>query len=177
MQTSNFYTYFDRDQAQMPTDYLPEAPGVAIAGDPLLYAIGYRPGSRRPSNWSEYRPGVFRHCHFTHKDKMVLQVRMGDAKFWVVERFRIGEWRGPYPGLNLYALVCAHSGRPIWTSSYQAAMRLAHYCHPDPRPPVAGRWVQVREREHTEFLARYEREYGPFPWTGKPVAASSELAP
>jgi hypothetical protein len=89
MQTCNSYTWLDRDQAKMPSVYLQEAPGVAIAGDRLLHAIGYRPGSRRPNDWSKYNPGVFRHCHFTHKDKMVLQVRTGDAKFWVVERFRM----------------------------------------------------------------------------------------
>lgn len=107
MQTSNSYSWLDRDQAKMPSFYLPEAPGVVIAGDPLLRAVGYRPGSRRPSDWFKFSPGVFR--HFKLKDGMITQqVRTGDAKFWVVERFRSGDWHDPsgrYPGLNIHALV------------------------------------------------------------------------
>ena len=159
MQANNPYTLLDRDQAKMPDFYLPEAPGVAIADGPLLRAVGYDPGSNGPRDWFKFNPGVFRHG--TGRDGMILQVRTGDAKLWVVERFCSGDWLDPsgrYPGLNVYALVCAHTGRLIWVSSYQAAMRLAQYCHPIPQPPIVGRWVPAREREHAEFVARYERE-------------------
>ncbi len=166
-----FDSLLDRNQTEMPSDYLPEAPGVAIAGDALLRDIGYLPGSKRPTDWVKTNSGVFR-ClrrlsppacsrYATDPDRMILQVRQsGNQKLWVIERFLDGDWLDPsgrYPGLNIYALVCAHSGRPIWTSNYQAAMRLAQYCHPIPRSPVAGRWVQAHEREHAEFVARYER--------------------
>ena len=160
MQTSNNpYTLLDRNRAKMPDYYLPEAPGVAIADNPLLRAVGYHPGSKRPRDWFKFNRGVFRHR--TCRDGMILQVRTGDAKFWVVERFHevdLLDPSGRYPGLNVYALVCAHSGRPIWASSYQCAMRLARYCHPIPQPPIVGCWVPAREREHAEFVARYESE-------------------
>jgi len=159
MHTSNPYTWLDRDQAKMPNYYLPEAPGVAIAGDSLLRAVGYDCGSRRPRGWVESNAGVFRY-YSTPGDKMILQVREGDAKFWVVERFRVNDWLDPsgrVPGVNIYTLVYAPSGRPIWAPTHQAAMHLAQYCHPTFRSPVAGRWVQARGREHAEFVARDER--------------------
>jgi len=166
-----FDTWLDRDQTEMPSDYLPEAPGVAIAGDAILRAIGYRPGSKRPSDWFKHNPGVFRYLkrfktnsgmlrYRAHDDGVIFQVRQC-GKLWVIERFRSGDWAGR-SGLNIYALVCTKTGRPIWAPTYQAAMRLANHCHPTPQSPIVGHWAQMYEREHAEYVAeyeRYEREY------------------
>jgi hypothetical protein len=56
-----FYNLLDRDQAKMPDYYLPDAPGIALAGDPLLHAMGYRYGSKRPPGWVKTNGGVFRY--------------------------------------------------------------------------------------------------------------------
>ncbi len=157
-----FDTWLDRDQAKIPSYYLPEAPGVAIAGNAILRAIGYRPGSKRPSDWFKHNPGVFRYLkRFTnaagmvryraHDDGVILQVRQC-GKLWVIERFRSRDWAGR-PGLNIYALVCTKTGRLIWAPTYQAAMRLANHCHPTPQSPIVGQWAQVYEREHAEYVA------------------------
>jgi len=155
MQTG-FYTWLDRDRAKLPSNYLPEAPRVAIAGDSLLRTVGYRPGSKRPSGWRKCIPGVFRHR--TGSDGMILQLRDGDAKLWVIERFHDGDWFN-HPdgrrGLNIYALVCA--GRPICAPTYQAAMHLAHHCHPASQSPVAAHWAQVFEQEVFDFEVRCAR--------------------
>jgi hypothetical protein len=168
-----FDTWLDREQAKMlPSDYLAEAPGVAIAGDAILRAIGYRPGSQRPPGWFKRNTGVFRYlrrfktnaglfAYAAHMDGMILQVRQCEnEKLWVIERFRAGDWLDPAGrlGLNIYALVCTQTGRLIWAPTYQAAMRLANYCHPIPQPPIVGRWAQVYEQKHAEYVAEYERE-------------------
>jgi hypothetical protein len=91
---------------------------------------------------------------------LILQVRKcANENLWVIERFLDGDWLDPAgrPGLNIYALACTQTGRPIWAQTYQAAMRLANYCHPIPQSPIVGRWAQVYEKEHAEYVAEYER--------------------
>jgi hypothetical protein len=159
MQTSNSYTWLDRDQTEMPSNYLPEASGVAIAGDALLRAVGYHPGSKRPLDWFKKNSGVFRYREGQRRlGGIILQVRQAGT-LWVIERYRDGDWLDPAgrPGLNIYALVCTQTDRPIWTPSYQAAMHLAQYCHPVVRPPVIAHWVPAHEREHAQYVAEYER--------------------
>jgi hypothetical protein len=58
---------------------------------------------------------------------------------WTIERIEIRKVRG------IEALVCT-SGNfvAIWARTYQAAMRVAEYCYPIARPPVAGRWEVAR---------------------------------
>jgi hypothetical protein len=62
------------------------------------------------------------------------------GKFWLIERsldLNSGRCR------EIEALVFAFELLPIWTHTYQEAMRLAEYCDPIPREPVAGKWVKV----------------------------------
>jgi hypothetical protein len=133
-----FECLIDRDQTELPSDYVPEAEGVNIAGEGMLRAAGYRLGSNRPRAWTK------RNCHVYRKKTddcraRVLQVRRcGD--FWIVERWP--DW--DTSSSLLCALTCAFSGRPIWTRGYQAAMRLAEHCDPSPRTPVAGCWKKAR---------------------------------
>ncbi len=130
--TPRLFEYFpDRDQTEMPVNYLPEASCALIAGDAILNAIGYRTGSNRPRGWIKKNRHVFRKP--THdRQGFILQVRRA-GDFWTVEKI----------SLYTYALVCAFSRWPIWTRTCQSAMRLADYCEPFPRPPVAGCWLNV----------------------------------
>lgn len=128
-----FDCFPDRDQTEMPPDYLPKASCALIAGGSILNAIGYRPGSNRPRGWVKRNRHVFRKP--THDEqRFILQVRRS-GDFWVVEKF----------SLDLYALVCAFSRQPIWTRTCQSAMRLADHCEPFPQPPMAGCWRNVRD--------------------------------
>src|SRR5215472_3552996 len=45
---------------EMPHWYVPIAKGVLIAGEDMLRAAGYLPGSRRPDGWSPGKPGAFK---------------------------------------------------------------------------------------------------------------------
>jgi hypothetical protein len=128
-----FECFPDREQTELPPDYLPEASNALIAGDAILKAIGYRPGSNRPRRWIKKNRHVFRKPTYDEQ-RFILQVRRS-GDFWVVEKF----------SLNLYALVCAFSRQPIWTRTCQSAMRLADHCEPFPQPPIAGCWLNVRD--------------------------------
>jgi len=43
-----FECFIDRDKTDLPSNYLPEAEGVNIAGEGILLAAGHRPGQYRP---------------------------------------------------------------------------------------------------------------------------------
>jgi hypothetical protein len=121
----------------MTKDYLPAAPGVMFAGEDVLSAAGYVPGSNRPRGWHRHVPGDYRKPVGEH----VLVVRQsGNARSdrWTIERVE------PWADKGLEALVFTARCAPIWTRTYQAAMRLAEYCYPIARPPVAGRWEVAR---------------------------------
>ena len=131
-----FECFPDRDQTDLPKDYLPEAEGVLIAGEAILRAIGYRPRSCRPRGWTKKDFANF--SRFSRDCVRLLWVR-GCGNFWVVQ---FNDHRGTH------ALVCALSRRPICTHTYQAAIRLAEYCDPIPQAPVAGYWAKVRPTWH-----------------------------
>ena len=57
-----------------------------------------------------------------------------------------GQWSDLMSDYNTEALVFPFGPAPIFTREYQAAMRLAEYCYPIPRPPVAGCWELARKR-------------------------------
>jgi hypothetical protein len=62
-----------RSQTKMPDDYLPEAPGVLIAGEEMLRAAGHVPASHRPAGWTPGESGTF----------MRRRRRDGDHTLWV----------------------------------------------------------------------------------------------
>lgn len=156
---SRLYEVVDRTPNVLPQDYLPHATCVAIAGDPILRAIGYRPGSKRPSGWIEENPSVFRYP--TRNDGVILQVREG-RKLWVIERYNDGDLLDPsgrrLVGLNIYSLCAVLIDSPICARTCQAAMRLAEYCHPNAQQPIVGYWAQVNPQEHDALVERYIRD-------------------
>jgi hypothetical protein len=136
------FRFIGRDKTALPDDYLPDAPGALIADEGMLRAAGYVRGSYRPRGWDRVKPGVFEKSY----GGSIFRVRQcGNARseHWVIERLHrstVGERNYEI----IEALVFAFQHSPIWASSYQAAMRLAEYCHPIPRPPVGGFWIEVR---------------------------------
>jgi hypothetical protein len=129
-----FEAIIDRDQAKMPSWYLPAAPGALIAGGTILSATGYRPGSHRPCGWR--KDDYVNFSRWSVDKRRLLRVKMcGD--FWVLLRNEFDETPGPYR----QTLICAFSRRPIWTRTPQAAMWLAEHCDPILQAPVAGHWA------------------------------------
>jgi hypothetical protein len=132
----------DRSQTKIPDDYLPEAPGVLIAGEDMLRAAGYVPGSNRPRGWKRTNPDAF--TKPSRDGVHTLRVRQcghakDEDKLWIIERSSCAAigYR------KIEALVFAFGKMPIWTRTYQGAMRLAELCDPLPLPPVAGCWTKV----------------------------------
>ena len=129
------FEFVERGETEMPADYLPEAPGVMFAGEDMLSAAGYVPGSNRPQGWRRLWPGNYR----KYVGKHVLMVRQsGGARSerWTIERLD--------EDYKTEALVFPFGNVPIFARKYQAAMRLAEHCYPMPRPPVAGCWQVAR---------------------------------
>ena len=140
----------DRAQAGMPDYFIPEAPGVLLAGKDMLIAAGDVPGAPEPAGWS---PGVplmpgedgrraWEAADFekpsSDGERILRAKRFG--KFWMPERsIRVTIGRGQLR--EVHALVFAFGNAPIWTRDRQAAMRLAEYCDPIPAAPVAGLWL------------------------------------
>ena len=131
------FEFLERGAIVIPPNYLPDAPGVMFAGEEVLSAAGYIPGSNRPPGWRPYLPGDYR----KPVGNYVLVVRQSgnsQCKRWTIERVNSSADRG------LEALVFTDRRAPIWASTYQAAMRVAEYCHPIPRPPVFATWELAR---------------------------------
>ena len=165
-----FEDLLGRTSTNLPADYLPHATCVAIAGEPILQAIGYRPGSYRPRFWDKIRGGGFRRLTYSggRQQPFILQVRQcKDLKgkgLWVVERFQDGDLLDPsgrkLVGPNIYTLCAmpALLNCPIVCKTYQAATRLAEYCHPEPKPPIVGYWAQAKKQQHEELAEQYVRD-------------------
>jgi hypothetical protein len=140
MSASLQFEFLDRGAIDMPADYLPDAPGVMFAGEDILSAAGYVPGSIRPPGWIKHQPG----CYRKRVGKHVLQVRQcGNSRstHWTIERFEDLDFKW------IEALVFSFgNAEPIWARAYQAAMHLAEYCYPIARPPVFASWEVARAK-------------------------------
>jgi hypothetical protein len=135
--TPSLFSFVERGETELPTDYLPKAPGVIFAGEHMLREAGYVAGSNRPRGWRRLWPGNYR----KYVGKHILMVRQCGgpmSEHWTVERLD--------EDYNTEALVLPFGPAPIFTRQYQSAMRLAEYCYPIPRPPVAGCWQPARKR-------------------------------
>ena len=138
-----FECSLDRNQTALG-NRLPWADRVLIAGDGMLRAAGYRPGSSRPRDWVRGRS-----CYWRELSYGCLWVS-SVGKFWLVQRTCPDDPSELYLYYNV--LACAFSRWPILTRTPQAAMRLADHCDPIPRAPVAGGW--------TKALALHDRRFG-----------------
>ena len=125
----------ERNKTELPDDFVPWAPGIIIPSGYLLRAANYAPGSHRPKGWSRKCPGVFTKVMYGN----CMAVRQC-GRFWTVER------------QNDEVLAFTYGSLPVFTRTYQAAMRLAEYCHlpipkeaswhPRPRGVASSlRWV------------------------------------
>jgi hypothetical protein len=123
-----FGRFIERDQTELPHEYLPGAPGLLPAGEDLLRAVGTVPGAYRPGGWSQVPNGFMRRVYRTNRKLWVRPC----GKQWLAER-TIGL---EISRREAQALVEAFGEAPICTSTYQAAMRLAD--HFDQKIGVAG---------------------------------------
>ena len=129
-----FEPLIDRNQTELPGDYLPGAPGILPAGEDLLRAVGSVPGSYRPGGWSRVPNGFMRRVYRTNRKLWVRPC----GKQWLIERTVDLENNCR----EVRALVEAFGVAPICTSTYQAAMRIAD--HFDRKIGVAGLcWTTV----------------------------------
>jgi hypothetical protein len=129
----------DRSEVEMPDWLVPLARGVAIAGDALLFKAGHRLGMDLPPGWRQIYGDVFMRYIGPEgfEDTQVLKVRQCcDQGLWTIER-----WREVRPYNNSDDILVHQFGStPIFTRSYQSAMRLAELCHKNgPRPGL--RWI------------------------------------
>jgi hypothetical protein len=143
-----FECHLDRAEAGMPDYFIPEAPGVLLAGKDMLIAVGNVPEAPEPAGWTPGVPLIPDHPRAWEAadfekpsadgDRMLRVKRFG--KFWMPERsIRVSWSRGQLR--QVQSLVFAFGNAPIWTRDRQAAMRLAEYCDPIPTSPVAGLWL------------------------------------
>jgi hypothetical protein len=150
----------DRSDAKLPDWLVPFARGVAIASDDLLRDVGYRPGMYRPRGWrkSILYWDVLMWDIFPDRSQYLVVRQCFVRGLWMVER-----WSEERRCDNADEILVHEFGStPIFTRSYQSAMRLAMYCHEN-GPPVGLRWISAcppdyldagSKRRIDEILAR-----------------------
>jgi hypothetical protein len=126
---SLFECLMDRDQTEMPEYYLPEAQGVVIAGEAMLRAAGYRPGSYRPRLfgkpvWYQEKRHVFR--RLTYDEGRVLQVK--DAEIF-------GSSSASIRATRVLMASATHTIFPLWSV-----------------PLVGGRFGRASVRRRCDWL-------------------------
>jgi len=141
----------DRDEACLPEWFVPLARGVAIASDTLLRKAGHQHGMDRPDGWSENSPGYF--VQYISRRSFLLVRKCEETGLWTIERL------GPARQSEVdEVLVSTFGCTPIFTRTYQAAMRLAMHCDAN-GPPTGLRWFKADlERDKLAIeLARQRR--------------------
>ena len=151
----------DRDECCLPGWFVPLARGAAIASDALLRDAGYRPGRGRPRGWREPSADYFIKEIACNSFLMVRECE--ETNLWTVER--LGRARRHVDDDEV--LVHVFGSTPIFTRSYQSAMRLAMHCHKK-GPPNGLRWIQTTpdDREGAIEMARKRKFYEVFCATG-----------
>jgi hypothetical protein len=100
--------------------------GGFTPSDEVLRATGYRPGSRRPRGWGPSEGEGTRNISCFYKrfspDDLSAVYRFG--KWWAIDRCTLVS--------GVEALVYLPGAFLVLTSTYQAAMRLAEFCFPQP---------------------------------------------
>jgi hypothetical protein len=132
-----FECFIARAQTGLPEDYLSSAKGVVVAGPDLLRGVSGVSKSGY-SNWIASWGGAVFERDLPEENGCLRVNQLGE--FWYIQRIVIGR----YNREEFQGLVLAFEHAPICTNTYQEAMRLAEHCHPVPRPPMAGCWVEVR---------------------------------
>ncbi|WP_159011354.1 hypothetical protein [Bradyrhizobium sp. S69] len=128
--------FLAREETALPDIYLPMADGAVLAGEDL-------PGADSCSLASDDKYAWARTCddnafqRWTQRGELIEVVKFGE--YWFINLSD-----GPFPEEKYQALVFAFDRLPICTGSAAQAMQLAEHCYPDPRPPVAGCWADIR---------------------------------
>jgi hypothetical protein len=129
-----FGPFLERSSVEIPEDYLPNAPGVLLAGARMSGYAGWAPGMPCPRGWEGAGPGVYKRVLlFSERVDAycVLRVRQsGYENRWAVER------RDPIRGVQ--ALVFPFENVPIWAKSPQEAMFLAEFYRKDHALQLVG---------------------------------------
>jgi hypothetical protein len=134
----------DRHEANLPTWFMPLARGGAIASDELLRQAGYRHGKYRPRGWLEFYPDYFR-FPLTFESSLLVRGCEG-ANLWTIERLNATR---RYEVDEVLAFVFGST--PIFTRSYQSAMRLAMHCHVN-GTPSGLRWIKGNPSDPTAAI-------------------------
>jgi hypothetical protein len=143
----------DRSEAKLPDCFVPLARGVSIASDALLRMVGHQHGMNRPRGWHKLGYTFMRMTGETDKGLQDLRVReCGKLRLWTVERWNE---KRPYQDFD-EILVHEFGSTPIFTRSYQSAMRLAMYCHEN-GPPAGLRWIYACPGKDAVEFARERR--------------------
>jgi hypothetical protein len=124
----------DRDAAWLPDWFMPLARGVAIASDKLLHQAGYHNEKQCPDGWHETSPDYF--LYRLAPESYLLVRESDETNLWSIERLNS---RRQYDVDDV--LVFGFGWTPIFTRSYQSAMRLAMHCHVD-WPPGGLSWIK-----------------------------------
>jgi hypothetical protein len=129
-----------RSKLGLPGWFVPFARGVAIASNDLLREAGHHNGMYRPRGWLNYKCDFFRWIidWDPFNGSWLLVRQCNNQGLWTVER-----WRQKRPHGNAdEVLVHEFGSTPIFTRSYQAAMRLAMFCH-ETGPPAGLRSISA----------------------------------
>ena len=130
----------DRSRIGLPDWFVPLARGVAIASNALLRDAGHRNGMYRPRGWVNYNVDMFRWMidWDPNNARWLLVRQCNNQGLWTIERWRKKRTHGNADEV----LVHEFGSTPIFTRSYQAAMRLAIHCHKN-GPPAGLRWISA----------------------------------
>src|SRR5260370_41260050 len=150
MSTPNLIERFlDREETALQDIYLPMANGAVLAGEDLPGADSHSLASDDKYAWGRTGDGkAFQ--RWTQSGELIEVVKLGD--YWFINLSD-----GPIPEEKFQALVFAFDRLPICTRSAAQAMRLAEHCYPDPRPPMAGCWADIRMHLRSGNRMKYRK--------------------
>ena len=131
----------------IPDWFVPLARGVAIASDALLRQAGHHPGMYRPRGWRELSRDCYTRVIRDQGGRWLDSVavrRCDKHEWWVIER-KVADVDE--------VLALRFGSTPIFTRSYQSAMRLAMHCHVN-GPPSDLHWIEVIPDDCLGAIAR-----------------------
>jgi hypothetical protein len=141
--------FLDREETALPDIHLPMANGAVLAGEDLPGADSHSLVSEDKYVWRPTHDGNAFQL-WTERRELIEVVKHGD--YWFINLSD-----GPFPEEKFQALVFAFDRLPICTRSAAQAMQLAEHCYPDPRPPMAGCWADIRVHLRSGNRMRYRK--------------------
>ena len=127
-----------REAACLPDWFVPSARGVVVASAELLSQVGHRNGKHRPRGWLETSPDYFLYPLTCESSLLVRECE--NTNLWTIERlnstrsYEVDE-----------VLAFKFGWTPIFTRSYQSAMRLAMRSHTNGPPSL--RWINTPQND------------------------------